>query len=199
MGKEVDGVIGDGDLARRAWVVFCVEGEGEREIMPDAMLGLPMDLKTVSRVFSILRRDRVKISCFLYPRKNKRKRGEKYKRGGVGRYRRPSRTWKNASLCWILQKCIRGCQNCSVCRADLVRRLRISSLIVCKLYMLCPRGIRMRNTKQDRKTDLDPRVGLVLGSSLSDSSSLRTFLRESLVEDATEDAGRFLFGLLGDG
>ncbi len=66
LGKTVDAAMGEGDLARRAWVVFCPEGEGEREIMPDAILGLPMDLKTVSRVFSILRRERVKISCFLY-------------------------------------------------------------------------------------------------------------------------------------
>lgn len=48
------------------WV--CAEGEGEREIIPDAILGLPIDLKTVSRVFSILRSERVRISCFLRAR-----------------------------------------------------------------------------------------------------------------------------------
>jgi hypothetical protein len=40
-------------------------GEGERESMPDAMDGLPIDRRTVSRVRSILRRERVRSSCFL--------------------------------------------------------------------------------------------------------------------------------------
>lgn len=40
-------------------------GDGEREIIPDAILGFPIDLNTVSSVFSILRSDRVKSSCFL--------------------------------------------------------------------------------------------------------------------------------------
>lgn len=63
---------GEGDSARRACVpAVCAEGEGEREIMPEAMLGLPMDRRTVSRVRSILRNERVRISCFfedLFPR-----------------------------------------------------------------------------------------------------------------------------------
>ena len=33
--------------------------------MPEAMLGFPKERKTVSKVRSILRRERVKISCFL--------------------------------------------------------------------------------------------------------------------------------------
>lgn len=43
----------------------CADGEGDRDIMPEAMLGLPKDRSTVSRVRSILRRERVRISCFL--------------------------------------------------------------------------------------------------------------------------------------
>ena len=44
------------------------EGEGERETIPEAMEdrpGLPMERNTVSRVFSIFRRERVSCSCFL--------------------------------------------------------------------------------------------------------------------------------------
>lgn len=33
--------------------------------MPEAMLGFPSDRSTVSNVRSILRRERVRISCFL--------------------------------------------------------------------------------------------------------------------------------------
>ena len=33
--------------------------------MPDVMLGFPMDLRTVSKVRSIFRRDLVRSSCFL--------------------------------------------------------------------------------------------------------------------------------------
>jgi len=55
-----------GDSARRAWVpAACAEGEDEREIMPEAMLGFPMVRRTVSRVRSILRKERVRTSCFL--------------------------------------------------------------------------------------------------------------------------------------
>lgn len=43
----------------------CPDGEGEREIMPEAMLGLPNERSTVSSVRSILRSERVRISCFL--------------------------------------------------------------------------------------------------------------------------------------
>jgi len=56
------------EWARRAWVVFWAlgsAGEGEREIMPEARLGFPMERRTVSIVFSIFRRERVRISCFL--------------------------------------------------------------------------------------------------------------------------------------
>jgi hypothetical protein len=63
----VDVGAGEGDLARRACVgAFWAEGDGEREIIPETMLGLPIDLRTVSRVFSILRRERVRSSCFLW-------------------------------------------------------------------------------------------------------------------------------------
>lgn len=43
----------------------CAEGEAERESMPDAMLGFPNERRTVSSVLSILRNERVRISCFL--------------------------------------------------------------------------------------------------------------------------------------
>lgn len=66
---EVDGEgEGEEEWARRAWVEFWVvgsAGEGEREIMPEARLGFPMERRTVSSVFSIFRRERVRISCFL--------------------------------------------------------------------------------------------------------------------------------------
>ena len=49
-----------------AWVFWvCSDGEGERESMPEVMLGLPSERRTVSRVLSILRKERVRISCFL--------------------------------------------------------------------------------------------------------------------------------------
>ena len=41
-------------------------GDGEREIIPEARLGFPMERRTVSIVFSIFRRERVRISCFLW-------------------------------------------------------------------------------------------------------------------------------------
>jgi hypothetical protein len=44
---------------------LALSGLGEREIIPLAMLGLPMLRSTVSSVRSILRRLRVRISCFL--------------------------------------------------------------------------------------------------------------------------------------
>ena len=52
---------------RRACVASLLGfgGDGDREIMPDAMLGLPIDLSTVSKVRSIFRRDLVRSSCFL--------------------------------------------------------------------------------------------------------------------------------------
>ena len=45
--------------------LFVFDGEGDLEIMPDAMLGFPIDLSTVSRVRSIFLRDLVRSSCFL--------------------------------------------------------------------------------------------------------------------------------------
>ena len=57
---------GEGDWARRACVpAACAEGEGEREFVPGGMPGLPMVRRTVSRVRSILRKERVSTSCFL--------------------------------------------------------------------------------------------------------------------------------------
>lgn len=62
--------------ARSCWVAnacwgSCIstspetEGDGEREIIPEAVLGFPRDLKTVSKVFSIFFMERARISCFL--------------------------------------------------------------------------------------------------------------------------------------
>ena len=61
------GDCGGEGVAMRACVpcVVCADGDGERDSMPDAILGLPRDRRTVSRVRSILRRERVRISCFL--------------------------------------------------------------------------------------------------------------------------------------
>lgn len=52
---------------RRACVALLqgFGGDGDRETMPDAMLGLPIDLSTVSKVRSIFLRDLVRSSCFL--------------------------------------------------------------------------------------------------------------------------------------
>lgn len=68
--------LGLGDRPRRACVPWCevaaalaLSGLGEREIIPLAMLGLPMLRSTVSSVRSILRRLRVRISCFLDTRR----------------------------------------------------------------------------------------------------------------------------------
>lgn len=43
----------------------CGSGDGDRETMPETILGFPMERRTVSKVFSILRRDRESNSCFL--------------------------------------------------------------------------------------------------------------------------------------
>jgi hypothetical protein len=45
--------------------MFVFDGEGDLETMPDAMLGFPIDLSTVSKVRSIFLRDLVRSSCFL--------------------------------------------------------------------------------------------------------------------------------------
>jgi len=45
--------------------LLACDGEGDLETIPDAMLGLPMDLSTVSRVRSIFLSDLVRSSCFL--------------------------------------------------------------------------------------------------------------------------------------
>jgi hypothetical protein len=58
--------VGDGEAARSACVdAAWPEGEGERDTIPEARLGLPIERKTVSSVRSIFLRDRVNISCFL--------------------------------------------------------------------------------------------------------------------------------------
>lgn len=68
-GEKLAAAVGDGGWSaqeRRAWVaLLAFIGEGDRETMPDAMLGLPIDLSTVSRVRSIFLSDLVKSSCFL--------------------------------------------------------------------------------------------------------------------------------------
>jgi hypothetical protein len=57
---------GDGEAASRACVVASLgDGEGVLESKPDEMLGLPIALSTVSSVFSILRTERLRASCFL--------------------------------------------------------------------------------------------------------------------------------------
>ncbi len=62
-------MVGDGGWSaweRRAWVaVLTLHGEGDLETMPDAMLGFPIDLSTVSKVRSIFLSDLVRSSCFL--------------------------------------------------------------------------------------------------------------------------------------
>jgi len=65
--QAAEGEGGWSDCARRAWVALLLGfgGDDERETMPDAMLGLPIDLSTVSKVRSIFLRDLVKSSCFL--------------------------------------------------------------------------------------------------------------------------------------
>ena len=58
---------GDG-VIRVAWVLSPVSGEGDRDSISEAMevmLGFPMERRTVSSVFSILRSERVNCSCFL--------------------------------------------------------------------------------------------------------------------------------------
>ena len=73
-GMVVEGQSGgdEGDWARSAWVpAVCTKSEDKREIMPKAMLEFPIDRRTVSRVRSILRKERVRISCFLEKMKNK--------------------------------------------------------------------------------------------------------------------------------
>lgn len=47
-----------------AWAV----GDGDRDTMPDVMPGLPIDRRTVSRVLSIFRSERVRSSCFFEER-----------------------------------------------------------------------------------------------------------------------------------
>ncbi len=72
---------GEGEFARSACVpAVCAKGEGEREIMPEAMLGLPIERRTVSRVRSILRSERVRISCFLSEKSVKKGGGRKRKK-----------------------------------------------------------------------------------------------------------------------
>ena len=72
---------GEGEFARSACVpTVCADGEGEREIMPEAMLGLPIERRTVSSVRSILRSERVRISCFLDEKGVKKGGGKKRKR-----------------------------------------------------------------------------------------------------------------------
>ena len=56
---------GDGVASRGCDPCTWFDGDGDREIMPEAMLGLPNERSTVSSVRSILRRERVRISCFL--------------------------------------------------------------------------------------------------------------------------------------
>lgn len=56
---------GEGELMRACVFWVCSVGDGDRESIPDAMLGFPRERRTVSRVRSILRKDRVRISCFL--------------------------------------------------------------------------------------------------------------------------------------
>lgn len=92
----------------------CAEGEGEREIMPEAMLGLPMDRRTVSSVRSILRKERVRISCFLG-------KGLVNEIIEFGR-----RTLRIFSLDWTLQKCTRGSLTNIFYTAGLVLRPHIS-------------------------------------------------------------------------
>lgn len=56
---------GEGE-ASKAWVVAVwLEGEGDRDIYPEAISGLPIERRTVSNVRSIFRRERVRSSCFL--------------------------------------------------------------------------------------------------------------------------------------
>jgi hypothetical protein len=43
---------------------------GERDTIPEVIPGLPIDRSTVSSVRSILRRERVRISCFLLQSQN---------------------------------------------------------------------------------------------------------------------------------
>lgn len=61
---------GEGELMRACVFWVCRVGEGDRESIPDATLGFPRERRTVSRVRSILRKDRVRISCFLRQRVN---------------------------------------------------------------------------------------------------------------------------------
>ena len=56
---------GEGELIRACVFWVCKDGEGDRDKMPEARAGLPRERSTVSRVRSILRRERVRISCFL--------------------------------------------------------------------------------------------------------------------------------------
>lgn len=56
---------GEGE-ASKAWVFsIWLEGEGDLDIHPEAMSGLPIERRTVSNVRSIFRRERVSSSCFL--------------------------------------------------------------------------------------------------------------------------------------
>jgi hypothetical protein len=91
-----------------------VAGEGERETMPEAMEGLPMERKTVSRVCSIFRKDRVRSSCFLKMDEN----------GKDGKER--EQTLRNVFLCLTLQRCIDDFRLDNVYKGDLVLRLHIS-------------------------------------------------------------------------
>ena len=59
---------GEGVRPSKALVLvatWILDGEGDRDIMPDAILGFPMERRTVSSVLSIFRSERVRISCFL--------------------------------------------------------------------------------------------------------------------------------------
>ena len=57
--------MGEGELIKALVFCACNDGEGDRERIPAASVGLPRERRTVSRVRSILRNERVKISCFL--------------------------------------------------------------------------------------------------------------------------------------
>ena len=66
MAAVMTGESGGDGVANNGWELGgCPDGDGDREIMPEAILGLPSDRRTVSSVRSILRSERVRISCFL--------------------------------------------------------------------------------------------------------------------------------------